>query len=336
MKFFRFKSIDNSYRTKTTKRYKEENVAQGTWCLQEKIDGTNFSLWYNGKDYRWASRSGFLGGMDDFFNCDEVVEEHQEKIKKIYEYIGATDHVAVYGELFGGCYPHPDVTRVDGAAKIQCRVKYSPGNHFYAFDVLKDGEFMNIQEALDALNACGFLAAEIEFSGTLDECLEKNPNFETKLPERLGLPKIENNFSEGYVLKPMKTKRLKTGERVILKLKSEKFKETKAKNTRVTPRNPMTPEEKEIFEIVETYITVNRLKNVVGNFGEVRNKDFGALMGLFNKDIFKDFESDHDLLKPIGATSRKKIKKEISNVASQLLRKYIVQIIDKEEWGDDD
>lgn len=44
--------------------------------------------------------------------------------------------VKVYGELFGGCYPHKDVTPSKNKVKrIQKGVWYSPYVRFYAFDI---------------------------------------------------------------------------------------------------------------------------------------------------------------------------------------------------------
>eukprot|EP00479_Gromia_sphaerica_P013976 TRINITY_DN8075_c0_g1_i1.p1 TRINITY_DN8075_c0_g1~~TRINITY_DN8075_c0_g1_i1.p1 ORF type:complete len:90 (-),score=10.04 TRINITY_DN8075_c0_g1_i1:42-311(-) len=43
--------------------------------------------------------------------------------------------IQMYGELFGGGYPHEDVEPVDGVELIQDEILYCPGLEFYAFDI---------------------------------------------------------------------------------------------------------------------------------------------------------------------------------------------------------
>ena len=86
-----------------------------------------------------AKRSSLLKEQKSaFFNWLEIRESHKEKILKIYEEVKlmlnderlqkhkhkfeeSQDklHVIVYGELFGGVYPHKEVQKVEGVKFIQ-------------------------------------------------------------------------------------------------------------------------------------------------------------------------------------------------------------------------
>ena len=58
------------------------------------------------------------------------------------EYAGV-EHVFLYGELYGGQYPHPDVDPVPGLQAVQTGVYYSPHIEFCAFDLRVVGDQMD-------------------------------------------------------------------------------------------------------------------------------------------------------------------------------------------------
>merc|ERR1719375_989102 len=101
--------------------------------------------------------------------------------------------VHIYGELFGGRYPHPQV-RPEPWQPVQCGVWYAPGLHFQAFDVAVDvagvRSFLDFSVAREACEACGLPFAIPLHQGSLSECLEYPIEFETTIPSRLGLPSI--------------------------------------------------------------------------------------------------------------------------------------------------
>lgn len=45
------------------------------------------------------------------------------------------EKIFIYGELFGGEYPHPEVNPVSGVQAIQTGVYYSPRIEYCAFDI---------------------------------------------------------------------------------------------------------------------------------------------------------------------------------------------------------
>ena len=70
MKFKRYNSIENTYRTKTINTIAEQGKSGGEWVVEEKVHGANFSFWFDG-NLKTAKRSGFVGNDgENFFNSD--------------------------------------------------------------------------------------------------------------------------------------------------------------------------------------------------------------------------------------------------------------------------
>ena len=131
--------------------------------------------------------------------------------------------VAVYGELFGGYYPHPDVAPDPVGWPVQKGIWYAPGHDFYAFDIYvftKDGGFfLPVMEANALFSDAGLFYSWNRFVGLLDDCLAYPHVFPTAIPGELGLPPIDGNLCEGIVLKPLVPIYLPDGSRVAIKVK---------------------------------------------------------------------------------------------------------------------
>ena len=205
-----------------------ENVETGTlFAVQEKVDGANVSFLCDDLDIRMARRTAVLDPLEPFFGYQDVLERYSGHIYHLFNrlrplYPGMSS-VAVYGELFGGAYPHPDVAPVPLARPIQKRIWYAPGHDFYAFDIYvftqDGGFFLPVQEANSLFSDAGLLYARNRFTGLLDECLACPFAFPTTIPAELGLPPIDGNLCEGIVLKPLTPILLPDGSRVAIKVK---------------------------------------------------------------------------------------------------------------------
>jgi hypothetical protein len=117
--------------------------------------------------------------------------------------------VYVYGELFGGGYPHPDVPPVPGVSPVQTGCWYAPGIELCAFDVavLFDGArervYLDQAEAARMCEGAGLMFAQPLFHGIYEDAFAVPLGFETTLPALLGLPSLgPTNKAEGVVLKP--------------------------------------------------------------------------------------------------------------------------------------
>ena len=79
------------------------------WIATEKIDGSNFSVYSNGVETKFAKRTGFLETEEWFYNYQSISLELSQKANKIYQIykskIANLNFVVLYGELCGGFYP---------------------------------------------------------------------------------------------------------------------------------------------------------------------------------------------------------------------------------------
>ena len=99
------------------------------------------------------------------------------------------------------------------------------------------------------------------------------------------------------MIRPVVPQYLRNGSRVLIKSKNTRFAEkkaVKARNKVFSEPIPQSEELKFLIEEVDTYITENRLNNVISHIGEVSlPKDFGKIMGLYSKDILDDFLKEY-------------------------------------------
>lgn len=337
MNFRKFNSIENSYR----KKYLDKIsiiFPKERYMVLEKIHGANFSFHVTEDDIVCGKRTSLLTEeeMPSFFNSDIVFNRYKEKMRflfndlKEYGYENLSK-IIVYGEIFGGNYPHEDVEKLP-VTKVQKKVYYNNDVDFITFDVFietdEKSEYLTYQSVINRCRASEIPYLPILFSGTLQECLEYPNTYQTTIPERYGLPAIENNICEGNIIKPFND--LKIAEsRVILKNKNanftEKSKEVKAKIAKQFPE--------ELLPLRDTalqYINDNRLHNVISKVGSVAQNEFGKLVGLFVKDIVEDFSKENPEFLELDKDDRKKINKSINGHAANFIRPNFVNILDGE------
>jgi len=299
--FKKYTSIENSSRTGFINDIIEQGFDAVTYVVTEKIHGANFGIAYDGREMIPQKRTTSLNLEDNFYGFQDLVKKYEDDIKKIYKLTGA-DRIIVYGEIFGGSYPHPDVKR-ENVGMVQKGVYYNPKTDMIAFDILlgKDGDsswvsyetvLTGIQPELEVLQFVKPL-----FVGSFEDACNFNNEFSTTIPALYKLPDIENNIAEGVVIKPYSTDFfLSTGSRVIIKNKNEKWAEnaTQAKPTK-SQRVGLTDEEAEQLAVINTFVTDNRLKNVLSKIGPVTKTDFGKILTAFVDDVKEDFIKDYDM-----------------------------------------
>jgi len=342
LKFKRYNSIENTYQTKTINTIVEQGKSQGTWVVEEKVHGANFSIWFDGNEFRCAKKSGFIKEDENFFNYKYAFEKYKENVRNLFNHLKTKDNtiktVVVFGELFGGNYPHEDVENGDHSS-VQKGLFYSPLNDFYAFDIkigytdiAEEFEFQNVDVCNELFEEFGFFYARPLFEGTLEECLNFNNLYITLIPKWLGLPEIENNNCEGNVIKPKEVKFFWTGSRIILKNKNEKFSEKK-NNNRATIKKvvEISDEANLVLSNAITFVTENRLRNVISHVGEIGEKEFGKLMNLLNKDTFEDFLKEHkeEFIK-LDKNESKIITKRIGQENANIIRDNFIKIVNGE------
>lgn len=334
MRFTKYTSIENSYRAKLIGFIELAGYSRKEWIVLEKIHGSNFSMWYDGKGYkiRAAKRSGFLSPDDNFYNFQQIVKELEKNVTGLFSYLNikpkkSVKEIAIFGEIHGGSYPHADVPTKPGVPKVQHGIWYNPDTKFIAFDMKIDGEFISFHQMEKLLEGCIPYLKPL-FTGTLDECLEYSNTFQTTLPGIYGLPEITDNICEGVVIKPNEPLHFNNGDRVIVKNKNIKWSEKLQKTKTPKVEVKLSDEALELYKELTAFITENRLKNVISKFGPVNNKQFGALLGNFNRDVLEDFEKEFNVpFYALESMEQKTLRKMLGTDSSELIRSHFVEII---------
>lgn len=275
-----------------------------------------------------------LADDEKFYDYPELLDAYKDKVMKLFNRIkkGHPEVVAisVFGEMFGGLYPHNEVKANRKLTLIQKGVCYTPEHEFYGFDIyLFDGEngwYLPVDEVNGLFESEGFFYAKTLFRGTLAECMKYTNAFPSKISEWLGFPAIEDNICEGIVIRPVTPMYLRNGSRVLIKSKNERFAEKKSvkkRNKLFAEPVPYSEELKALVAEVEAYVTENRLTNVVSHIGEVHvPKDFGKIMGLFSKDVLEDFLKEHGGdYACLEKSEQKLLNKELNKLATDLVKK---------------
>ncbi len=330
MEFIQYAEIENSYRQGFLEKIKDagHDFDSLKCSVTEKLHGSNFSIWFDGTDVKFAKRTSFLDVDDDFFNWQDVIERgnFKEKIKSIFEIVRAKENVVLFGELCGGVYTHPDVEKSKDK-KVQKGVHYSPYQQFVAFDLKIDNFYMDPPEFYSLMEKLKIVHVPVLFEGTLSECLDYPNDGNSVLYKSFDLPEIEKNMMEGVVIKPDKTFYMGL-ERLVLKNKNEKHKE-KEKTKKVKKPIEFSDEEKVFLEKLISYLNENRVRAVISKIGTVKQNDFSKLMGMVSGDCVKEFTKENEDFNQLEKSNQKKITQLfMKNYVAKLIRKNFLNIID--------
>lgn len=188
------------------------------WVVMEKIHGANFQLIVHPGPggVQFCRRNATLKEDEVFFKGWQDVMERQElgvKARKMYKCACGDDEgytLHVFGELYGGHYPHPDVKAVKGVTSVQKEVAYTPELRFAAYDVaLRNIETNELTWMAhhEVVTLCGMVEMEhvpiLAVVPKPEAFRYKVEDLETVIPEALGLPPLPKNYAEGIVIKPL-------------------------------------------------------------------------------------------------------------------------------------
>lgn len=327
MEFSKYTSIKNSYDKKTVSKIENYVGEKTTYIALEKVHGANFSIYVNihTMEVRFGKRSGFLGDSS-FYGHTNLKADLTEKAKKLAALLrGQANTITIDGEICGGGYS--GVTK-EGHKKVQKEVQYHTENTFIGFDLRLDDQFVPTFKALRLLEDAGFYVAPvIDVQDSLSKILEVDVEFITKVPEIFNLEEIEGNIAEGVVIRPLYEEvTLPNGNRAVLKKKSAKFSEKKQNKDKPREDANLSENMKGIFEDVSTYITENRLSNVISKIGAITSKDFGKVVGLLIQDAIEDYQFEvmnNGSLKEFVGDEWKAFNKELKFISSNILRDNI-------------
>lgn len=311
MEFKKYNDIENSFNKEFMERVRfelaDQNKNDQIFVVEEKVHGSNASFLYDGETLNFGKRTALVGNGESFFDHEELIERYRDRVLVLWglvkeRYPDITEMQA-YGEFFGGTYPHPEVQKAANTKIIQKGVFYSPTHEFYGFDIRifwgeEEQRLLPTDEVKELYDKAGIFYAKTLFEGTLSQCLEYPNLFDSKIPEWLGLPLIENNTCEGVVIKPKEPLYLKNGSRICIKNKNEKFSEKKSKKKHDGQPQAQPSYSDELNALIpelEAYVNEARMDNVVSKMGEIDSwtKSFGEILGNFTKDALDDFMKEH-------------------------------------------
>lgn len=337
LEFKKYNSIENNVNTEFMEKILAEMPSDLKFVVQEKVHGTNTSFLCDGVTLSFAKRTAVLGENEKFYNYPELLAAYSDRVFKLYAAIKrkyeAVSSVVIYGEMFGGFYPHEDVKNEKDLVLIQKGVYYSPAHEFYGFDIYiftaSEGRYLPVNEVNELFDKCGFFYAKTLYEGNLAECLQYPNKFISKIPEWLGLPPLDDNICEGVVIRPLEPQFLRNGKRVIVKNKNARFAEVKPprKHKVSNFKQAIFSEElNSLFDIVERYVNNNRLNNVLSHEEEAIDKtNLGKVIGFFTKDIYVDFIKDNgEAFNSLKAEEKKIFSKKINLMAVNLIKRTVL------------
>ncbi len=224
----------------------EEAGKDVDFVVQEKVCGEPVWMGCDGQDVAlgWLSELNDDGAKVEVLSAGlaGLAERYRPRLFRLCAHVRQlfpdVRSVNVFGELFGGEYPHRSVARCRGRVPVRTGVYYAPDYEFYAYDIsvrrqavgemhsvgVKDfgcdisgHNFLSVAVCNRLFESLGIFHARTLFQGSLEECLHYPNAFPTRLPDWLDLPPLRNNWCEGTVIRPLAPLLTTAGERVLLK-----------------------------------------------------------------------------------------------------------------------
>jgi len=201
-------------------------AAGGTWVATEKVHGAQLVVACDGSQVRIGKRKAWLEPDEPFFGWQLLRPSLAAAGWAAWERFGVEIHL--YGELYGGHYPHPQVRPVPGTSPVQTGIWYGPEIRYALFDLLRADQsggwtFGTYAEVAAVAAAGGVDAVPLLRTGPRVALDTLPVRFPTRLPHLLGLPDLAGNLAEGLVLRPDSA--LAPQRRPIVKFKIEEFDE---------------------------------------------------------------------------------------------------------------
>ncbi len=281
----------------------------------EKIHGTNFSFITDGNNVSCCRRSNIINPDENFYCWEIILEKYKPNIIELFNLVKQNLNlnicqIQLYGELYGGSYP--GIENKKKAKRVQKGVYYSNSNEFACFDLkywglnLTPGSNLNPNsdenikyldwENLEKIAGLAKIPiVPIIQKGSWEQISKLNPKFESEVYKRHQLEKIDSNWAEGYVIKPLKEIYLddKKQERLIWKFKNPSFLEvikTKCTDQVGSKLDPKLDPSLNLLIKLQEYVNSNRYDNVVSKV--IDGTSVSTIVELFYNDVWVDFIGD--------------------------------------------
>lgn len=271
----------------------------------EKIHGTNYSFLCDGKQVIPCKRSSTLGTDRGYYGHGEPFERYKNDILVIFNHIKniypETKHIQLYCELFGGKF---NGKTKKGYKCVQKNTNYNDSNEIMAYDlkITQNDDSHLYLDMIHLIEIFNKLMLKLKLVPIIkidyfDEIMNLNSKFVTQVPAEFGLEHIENNFAEGYVIKPITEMLFQDQTRLIFKYKNPDFLEI-AESKDIVVEKTMTFQQI-YLEKLKTYVTKNRFDNIVTKYvddwlnSEITNEIELFLINKMFDDIKNDFTKDN-------------------------------------------
>ncbi len=286
------------------------------WVVTEKIHGAHFCIITDGSTIMAANRKHLLAADDNFFEYQRVLQRVERQIYQLFHLTRRLHPqlvwLSIYGELFGGAYPHPDVAPVAAVEPIQTGIYYTPDIEFCAFDLAISGPqqphtYLDYDQAITLFRSANLFYASPLITGRYQDALNYPIEFSSTIPAQLGLPPLtRENKAEGVVIKPLKAITIPTKKgpiRPIFKRKIATFAEDRRFHQAQKWSLPSSLQSLNNLDLLKweafNQITENRLRSAIskiGYRGARQPSKSRQLFQLFIADILEQLDTNQPAL----------------------------------------
>ena len=288
-----------------------------------------------------AKRKALLRPDEPFFNVQRVIARHSRALLALVAELRHEDPwlsgVALYGELYGGGYPDPQVAPVPGLEPVQTGVWYSPDLELCAFDLALERQvkgqprtrvFMDWPDAIERLERHDILANAILARGDLGDAMSYSLDFISTLPARHGLAPLPAhlppNLAEGIIARPAREitfERPSSALRPLLKRKhprfaeDERYHEAQPWGERGLPSDALSWVERAL----RARYNPNRVAAALSKVGPPQDEaQRQALRALIAQDIWEELEAqERALVLALADEERALLDQELRDLLAQ-------------------
>lgn len=258
-----------------------------TWVALEKIHGAQLVIDVDQAGARFGKRKGWLGEDEPFFGWQLLRGDLRDAARAAFKRVGSS-RLVLYGELFGGAYPHPEVPD-RGLVPVQTGVWYAPDLRWALFEArVLDGElddFLSWTEASALAQAAGLRMPPLLARGRKVELDKLSERFPSRVATELGLPPLgAGNLAEGLVLKPdvrMPADAYTASKRKIAEMREDRFDESQPWD----PNRPVSP-----AKLGEWAATLTNEPRIASAASKVGRHDAKKLADEVVLDVLQDLE----------------------------------------------
>lgn len=305
------------------------------WVVTEKIHGANFCILTNGQQVKFAKRKALLKPSEDFFAYQTIQQELRDKAIAIFDLVKqqvpTIEYISLYGELFGGAYPHGNITPNPNFQPIQTGVYYSTNIEFSAFDLAyvthKARHYLDFHTFSSFCKKADLLCVTPLLIGSYQAAQQFSPDFETKIPAILDMPSMsiiqKSNKAEGIVIKPVQDCWMQVNNKMvrpIFKVKHKAFKEDKRfhQAQKWTYAPPKTIIINEAFLQKEVYPLINkaRLQSAISKVGKLKRSTRHEVEQEFIEDVYKSLE---EFVGQLADWQKQQLKRPIEKACDRVM-----------------